>query len=156
MCGPTDVLECRTRLMVTHGVPAHLHADHGPECTARAVRTWLARVGAQTRCMEPGSPWANGYVESVNGKRRDELLAREIFDTRWEAQVLIEDWRTTYNQLRPHSSLGNVRPRLKRSRQQPRGRHAHRRRPPHRRCSYPDSHSPWYKTWGRSARTSNC
>ena len=48
----------------------------------------------------------NGYVESFNGKLRDELLGREIFYTLWEAKVLVEDWRTTYNRVRPHRSLG--------------------------------------------------
>ena len=76
------------------------------------MRTWLARDGAQTVFIEPGSPWGNGYVESFNGKLRDELLDREIFYTLCEAQVLIERWRRTYNQLRPHSSLGNRPPAL--------------------------------------------
>ena len=52
------------------------------------------------------SPWENGYVESFNGKLRDELLAREQFDTLLEAKVLIERWRREYNTRRPHSSLG--------------------------------------------------
>jgi len=56
--------------------------------------------------IEPGSPWENGYVESFNGKLRDELLNREIFDTLLEAKVLIERWRTAYNTVRPNSSLG--------------------------------------------------
>ena len=56
--------------------------------------------------IEPGSPWENGYVESFNGKLRDELLNREIFDTLLEAKVLIERWRRAYNTVRPHSSLG--------------------------------------------------
>ncbi len=64
------------------------------------------RVGVQALFIEPGSPWENGYVESFNGKLRDELLNGEIFETRWEATVLIERWRCTYNQIRPHSSLG--------------------------------------------------
>ena len=54
---------------------------------------------------EPGSPWENGYIESFNGKLRDELLNREIFMTLTEAKVLIEQWRQEYNQVRPHSSL---------------------------------------------------
>jgi putative transposase len=60
------------------------------------------------RCayIEPGSPWENGYIESFNGKLRDELLDREIFMTLFEAKVLIEEWRREYNQVRPHSSLG--------------------------------------------------
>jgi putative transposase len=56
--------------------------------------------------IEPGSPWENGYIESFNGKLRDELLNREVFETLLEAQVLIEGWRREYNQVRPHSSLG--------------------------------------------------
>ena len=59
-----------------------------------------------TLFIEPGSPWENGYVESFNGKLRDELLNREVFDTLLEAKVLIERWRHAYNTVRPHSSLG--------------------------------------------------
>ena len=60
----------------------------------------------KTLFIEPGSPWENGYIESFNGKLRDELLNREIFTTLIEAKVLIADWRKEYNQVRPHSSLG--------------------------------------------------
>jgi putative transposase len=70
------------------------------------VRGWLGRVGVATLFIEPGSPWENGYVESFNGKLRDELLNGEIFTTLHEAQVLIERWRRHYNAVRPHSSLG--------------------------------------------------
>jgi putative transposase len=56
--------------------------------------------------IEPGSPWENGYIESFNGRMRDELLNGEIFYTLKEAQVLIEMWRKEYNTIRPHSSLG--------------------------------------------------
>ena len=56
--------------------------------------------------IEPGSPWENGYVESFNGKFRDELLNGEIFFTLTEAKVLVETWRHEYNTKRPHSSLG--------------------------------------------------
>jgi transposase InsO family protein len=71
-----------------------------------AVREWLGRVGVKTRFIEPGSPWENGFVESFNGKLRDELLDREIFYTLKEARVLIESWRRHYNERRPHSALG--------------------------------------------------
>ncbi len=71
-----------------------------------AVRTWLHKVGVQTLYIEPGSPWENGYIESFNGKLRDELLNGEIFYTLTEAKVLIERWRQEYNTIRPHSSLG--------------------------------------------------
>ena len=92
--------------MVERGVPEHLRSDNGPEFTARAVRSWLQRVGVQTLFITPGSPWENGYVESFNGKLRDELLDREVFDTLWEVQVLTEQWRHEYNHVRPHSALG--------------------------------------------------
>ena len=101
-----DVLHCLTDLFVKHGTPEHLRSDHGPEFTAKAVRNWLERVGVKTLFIEPGSPWENGYIESFNGKLRDEVLNREIFYTLREAQVIIEGWRKEYNTFRPHSSLG--------------------------------------------------
>jgi transposase InsO family protein len=70
------------------------------------VREWLGKVEVKTLYIEPGSPWENGYVESFNGKLRDELLNREVFDTLVEAKALVEDWRKEYNHVRPHSSLG--------------------------------------------------
>ncbi len=63
-------------------------------------------VGAKAASIEPGSPWENGYVESFNGKFRDELLSCEIFNTVAEAKVLIKQWRVHYNTDRPHSSPG--------------------------------------------------
>ena len=101
-----DVLEQLAWLFVTRGVPEHLRSDNGPEFTAKTVRQWLERVGVQTLFIEPGSPWENGYVESFNGKFRDELLNGELFYTLREAKVLIERWRKHYNQVRPHSALG--------------------------------------------------
>ena len=100
-----DVLHCLTALFVHHGSPAYLRSDNGSEFTAKAVRSWLARVGVQTLFIEPGSPWENGYVESLIGKLRDELLNGEFFFTLREAQVLIEQWRKHYNHVRPHSAL---------------------------------------------------
>ena len=102
----TDVLETLAELFMTHGVPAHIRSDNGPEFTAVLVRRWLAALAVQTLFIEPGSPWENGYVESFNGKLRDELLDREIFYTLTEAKVLIERWRRQYNTVRPHSALG--------------------------------------------------
>ena len=92
-------------LCVRRGPPSFIRSDNGPEFTARAVRRWLARVDVQTLFIEPGSPWENGYIESFNGRLRDEYLNGERFDTLLEAQVLIEMWRNEYNQVRPHSSL---------------------------------------------------
>jgi putative transposase len=56
--------------------------------------------------ITPGRLWENGYIESFNGKLRDELVDRELFDTLWEVKVLVERWRQTYNRIRPHSALG--------------------------------------------------
>jgi transposase InsO family protein len=101
-----DVLHRLGELFVHRGVPTHVRSDNGPEFTAEAVRDWLGRLDIGTLFIEPGSPWENGYVESFNGKLRDELLDREIFYTLKEAKVLIERWRRLYNSVRPHSSLG--------------------------------------------------
>ena len=101
-----DVLERLSDLFVRRGVPDYIRSDNGPEFTATRVREWLARIEVKTLYIEPGSPWENGYIESFNGKLRDELLAREVFDTLLEAKVLIERWRQAYNTIRPHSSLG--------------------------------------------------
>jgi len=100
------VLERLSELFARRGVPAHLRSDNGPEFTAKAVRQWLGKLGVATLFIEPGSPWENGYVESFNGKLRDELLNLEVFDTLLEAQVLVERWRQAYNRVRPHSALG--------------------------------------------------
>ena len=74
----------------------------------RATGAFVAAhdLGVQPLFIEPGSPWENGYVESFNGKLRDELLDREIVYTLTEAQILIERWRQQYNTVRPHSALG--------------------------------------------------
>ena len=101
-----DVIDQLFNLFVLRGIPKHIRSDNGPEFTAKAIRKWLARIGVKALFIEPGSPWENGYIESFNGKLRDELLNREIFTTLTEAKVLIAGWRREYNQVRPHSSLG--------------------------------------------------
>jgi len=101
-----DVIDKLFDLFILRGIPDHLRSDNGPEFTAKAIRGWLNRLGVETLFIEPGSPWENGYIESFNGKLRDELIGREIFTTLLEAKVLIEGWRKEYNQVRPHSSLG--------------------------------------------------
>ena len=93
-----EVLETLADLFLTHGVPAHLRSDHGPEFTAA--------LQVQMLFIEPGSPWENGYVESFNGKLRDALLNRATFSTLTEAKSLIERWRREDNTVRPHRALG--------------------------------------------------
>lgn len=101
-----DVINQLFNLFIFRGIPEHIRSDNGPEFTAKAIRKWLNRLDIKTLFIEPGSPWENGYIESFNGKLRDELLNLEIFTTLAEARVLITDWRRQYNQVRPHSSLG--------------------------------------------------
>jgi putative transposase len=101
-----EVIDQLFNLFVFRGIPENIRSDNGPEFTAKAVRAWLSKLGVKTLFIEPGSPWENGYIESFNGKLRDELLNREIFTTLTEAKILIEQWRKEYNQVRPHSALG--------------------------------------------------
>ena len=104
--GAADVIDVLSDLFILRGTPGHIRSDNGPEFAATAVKGWITGVGAKTAFIEPGSPWENGYVESFNGKLRDELLDREIFYSLREAEVLIERWRRHYNTVRPHSRLG--------------------------------------------------
>ena len=101
-----EVLDTLSDLFTSRPIPEHIRSDNGSEFTAEKVREWLKAVGVKTLFITPGSPWENGYNESFNGKLRDELLNREIFDSLFEAKVLVERWRKEYNQIRPHSSLG--------------------------------------------------
>jgi putative transposase len=93
-------------LFIQRGVPVHIRSDNGSEFTAKKVRLFLSKLSVKPLFIEPGSPWENGYIESFNGKMRDELLKGEIFYSLKEAQILIEMWRKHYNTIRPHSSLG--------------------------------------------------
>jgi len=101
-----DAIEVLTDLFIERGVPVHIRSDNGPEFIAKRVRDWLEKLQVRPLYIEPGSPWENGYIESFNGKMRDELLNLEIFYSLKEAQVLIEMWRRHYNTVRPHSALG--------------------------------------------------
>lgn len=101
-----DVIGELFNLFVLRSIPEHIRSDNGSEFTAKEIRKWLGRIGVKTLYIEPGSPWENGYIESFNGKMRDELLNRELFTTLTEAKVLIAAWRREYNGVRPHSALG--------------------------------------------------
>ena len=101
-----DVVDVLSDLFILRGIPGHVRSDNGPEFVAKAVREWIATVGARTAYIEPGSPWENGYCESFNSKLRDELLDGEVFYSLAEARVVIEGWRQHYNTSRPHSALG--------------------------------------------------
>lgn len=109
-CTSDDVINIVERLVAERGVPAHLRMDNGPELIADALRDWCRMRGAATVYIEPGSPWENPFVESFNGRTRDELLNIEEFGSLLEARVVIEAWRIEYNTYRPHSALGGLTP----------------------------------------------
>ena len=105
-----QVIEVLSRLVSAHGAPRYLRSDNGPEFVSRAVLQWLTTASIDTAYIDPGKPWQNGSNESFNGKFRDECLSLEWFPDRINAKITIEDWRKHYNEVRPHSSLGNKTP----------------------------------------------
>jgi transposase InsO family protein len=105
-----DVVGVLQRIVEERGAPRYVRSDNGPEFVARAIRQWLKASGITTLYIDPGSPWQNGYIESFNGKLRDELLSMEVFDSLAEAVVLVEEYRQQYNHQRPHSALGSLPP----------------------------------------------
>ena len=92
------------------GLPERVVTDNGPEFTSRALDHWAYERGVKQQFIEPGKPVQNAYVESFNGKIRDECLNEHWFTVLAEARTLIEHWRQDYNEQRPHSSLGNRTP----------------------------------------------
>jgi putative transposase len=98
------------RVAFERGAPAFVRFDHGPEFIAQAVADWCRFNGVATVFIDPGSPWQNAWIESFNGRLRDELLNAWRFDSLLEAKVLIEDWRIDYNLNRPHSAHGELTP----------------------------------------------
>jgi len=108
--GARDVARVLASAARKRGAPAFVRSDNGPEFVSVALQGWAAECNSQMRYVKPGSPWQNGCVESFHDKLRDEFLQLENFATVAEARVLLESWRTQYNQIRPHSSLGNLTP----------------------------------------------
>jgi transposase InsO family protein len=104
------VVRCLDRLAATRGAPKYVRFDHGPEFIAFAVADWCRFVGTDTVFIDPGSPWQNAWIESFNGRLRDEYLNGQRFETLFEAQVLLEDWRIDYNMNRAHSAHGWLTP----------------------------------------------
>ena len=109
-CTADHVVAVIEALVAARGAPAFLRMDNGPELIAWALRDWCRLAGTDTVYIEPGSPWENPFVESFNGRARDELLNIEEFASLLEAQVVVEAWRVEYNTYRPHSSLGDLTP----------------------------------------------
>ena len=92
-------------LFAVRGRPEHIRSDNGPEFVAKEIQRWLGRASVGTLHIGKASPWENGYVESFNGKLRDELLNRELFLSLAEARYVVDEWRLEYNHRRPHSSI---------------------------------------------------
>ena len=100
-----DVILSLQYLFAVRGAPVHIRSDNGPEFVAKAIQKWLGRSSVGTLYLKKASPWENGYVESFNGKLRDELLNGELFLSLAEARYVLDEWRLDYNHRRPHSSL---------------------------------------------------
>lgn len=94
------------RLVAERGAPAELVLDNGPELTGRALDGWAAAHEVRLRFIAPGKPSQNGFVESFNGRFRDECLDRAWFTSLADARTTVEAWRLDYNGRRPHSALG--------------------------------------------------
>jgi putative transposase len=105
-----DVIAVLEYLFMVRGVPKFIRSDNGPEFIADKIKKWLKQKHVGTLYIEPGSPWENGYIESFNGKLRDDVLDREVFYSVKEARVIVENWRLEYNNHRPHSGLGYMTP----------------------------------------------
>ena len=98
------------RLAVMHGLPRSITVDNGPEFISRALSVWAYKRGVQIDFIRPGKPTENPYVESFNGKFRNECLNQHWFMNLEDARQKIEEWRIAYNAERPHSSLNNLTP----------------------------------------------
>lgn len=105
------VIDILRSLFSERGAPSYLRSDNGPEFIAQKVKEWLSKKGCKTLYIEPGSPWENPFIESFNGKVRDEFLNMNLFRSVFEAQALADMWLREYNEFRPHSSLGYRTPR---------------------------------------------
>jgi len=98
------------RLVAERGAPDNLRADNGPELTARVLREWCAAGSTATAYIDPGAPWQNAWVESLNARFRDEVLDVEEFSNLAEARFLAAEWQADYNEEHPHSALGMMTP----------------------------------------------
>ncbi len=103
-----------TRLLdqaaIFRGYPKAVRTDNGPEFTSRAFMGWAQSHGIRHLLIEPGRPMQNGYIESFNGKFRDECLNEQWFQSLHQARTVIAEWRRDYNEVRPHSSIGRIPP----------------------------------------------
>jgi putative transposase len=105
-----QVVDCLERLALFRGMPQAITLDNGAEFCSRALDAWAYQHGVKLDFIRPGKPVENGFIESFNGKLRDECLNTEIFFTLEDARQKLERWRRDYNEQRPHSALGGLPP----------------------------------------------
>jgi len=98
------------RAAIFRGYPLAVRTDNGPEFTSRAFMAWAHSHGVRHILIEPGRPMQNGYIESFNGKFRDEFLNEHWFETLHQARSATAIWRQDYNEVRPHGSIGRIPP----------------------------------------------
>lgn len=115
LLGDTSILGVRVAreldmLVRLYGKPACIVSDNGTEFTSRAILKWASENRVEWHYIDPGKPQRNAFIESFNGSLRDELLNEELFDTLADARRKLAVWRHDYNNVRPHSSLGNRTP----------------------------------------------
>lgn len=108
--GGHGVIRVLEQLAKAHGLPRAITVDNGPEFTGKILHDWAQKHGVKLNFTTPGKPTQNAFIESFNGKFRNECLNGHWFTTLNEARLLIERWRQEYNQIRPHSSLGRIPP----------------------------------------------
>ena len=108
--GGLPVTRIFDRLAIERGLPCALRTDNGPEFCGRAMLTWAHERGVTLRLIDPGKPNQNAYIESFNGRFRDECLNEHWFTSVAHAQVVIEAWRREYNEERPKKGLGGLTP----------------------------------------------
>jgi putative transposase len=104
------VVEQMKRLVSLRSVPESITTDNGSEFAGRAMEVWAHQAGVKLDFIRPGRPVQNGYIESFNGRLRDECLNGEVFFTLTDAREKLDRWRRDYNQARPHSSLADRTP----------------------------------------------
>jgi putative transposase len=98
------------RLIAVHGKPVAIGSDNGTELTSNAILTWTADSGVDWHYIDPGKPVQNAFIESFNGRLRDEFLNETTFTSLAQAKAVLEEWRRDYNTVRPHSSIGWLTP----------------------------------------------
>jgi putative transposase len=97
-------------LIAVHGRPRTVASDNGTELTSNAILTWTAETGVGWHYIDPGKPVQNAFIESFNGRLRDEFLNETLFTSLAQARAALEEWRRDYNTVRPHSRIGWLTP----------------------------------------------